>query len=141
MQYNLQIQQELPWQLVAKVGYVGNLGRQLDYTYNANQPDPGPETRRLGGRCDSLRRTWSMDLHDERWTFGISLAAGDHGEALLLRSVSFLTAYTWAHSIDNILLPMRSGARQTVPSRRTSDTVTTTGATTGFAYRHRFTHS
>ena len=31
-----------PWALVIKTAAVGNLGRHLYNTYNANQPVPGP---------------------------------------------------------------------------------------------------
>src|SRR5690606_4838398 len=41
-QFNLQLQQALPGDMVGKVGYVGNLGRRLDNTFNYNQPFPGP---------------------------------------------------------------------------------------------------
>ena len=41
-QFNFQIQQQMPMEMVAKVGFVGNVGRRLDTTYGYNQPEPGP---------------------------------------------------------------------------------------------------
>jgi len=42
-QYNLTVEHEITeWLLLLKAGYVGNLGRRLDTTYNLNQPIPGP---------------------------------------------------------------------------------------------------
>ena len=44
-QFNLGVERELPHGIVLKASYLGNLGRDLDITYNINQPVPGP------GRC------------------------------------------------------------------------------------------
>ena len=41
-QFNLTLEHEIaPWALVVKTAVVGNLGRHLYNTYNANQPIPG----------------------------------------------------------------------------------------------------
>src|SRR5580704_16941023 len=42
-QYNFGVERELPFNIIAKASYVGNLGRDLDVApYNINQPVPGP---------------------------------------------------------------------------------------------------
>jgi len=42
-QFNFGLERELPFNIIAKVTYVGNLGRDLDVApYNINQPVPGP---------------------------------------------------------------------------------------------------
>jgi len=41
-QFNFGAERELPFNVVVKASYVGNLGRDLDVTYNINQPVPGP---------------------------------------------------------------------------------------------------
>ena len=61
-QFNLTVEHELPWSLLLKTSYVGNLGRHLDTTYNLNQAVPGsgrgqqpPAVFRRpshAGRCD-----------------------------------------------------------------------------------------
>ena len=116
MQYNLQIQQELPWQLVAKVGYVGNLGRQLDYTYNANQPDPGP------GTPASRRplRIVAPNVVDATYMTSDGRSAYHSLQATMEKrfssGLSFLTAYTWAHSIDNVPNAFGGAANGPVPA-------------------------
>ena len=40
-QFNLTVEQELPWALLLKMSYVGNIGKHLDTTYNLNQAVPG----------------------------------------------------------------------------------------------------
>ena len=39
-QHSMQVQQQLPAALIAKVGFVGNLGHRLDTSWNYNQPVP-----------------------------------------------------------------------------------------------------
>ena len=42
-QFNLTLEHEIaPWSLVIRAAAVGNLGRRLYNTYNANQPVPAP---------------------------------------------------------------------------------------------------
>jgi carboxypeptidase family protein len=39
-QFNFGVERELPFNIVVKASYLGNLGRDLDITYNINQPVP-----------------------------------------------------------------------------------------------------
>jgi hypothetical protein len=139
MQYNLQIQQELPWQLVAKVGYVGNLGRQLDYTYNANQPDPGP------GTPASRRplRFVAPNVVDATYMTSDGRSAYHSLQATMEKrfssGLSFLTAYTWAHSIDNV--PNAFGGAANGPFPQDIRYRNNDRGDSGFDIRHRFTHS
>jgi len=115
-QFNLQLQQQLPWWgVVVKAGYVGNLGRQLHNTFNANQPVPGPGgpvTRR------PLRFLAPLVVNVTRAeTDGISNyhALQMTAEKRFSQGLGFLTAYTWSHSIDNVALDFGGGADGPVP--------------------------
>jgi outer membrane receptor protein involved in Fe transport len=101
-QYNLQIQQQLPKELVFKIGYVGNMGRRLDNSYNFNQPIPGagaPAPRRpLFAQAPGIVNVdynvsdGLSSYHSLQTTIERRFSSG----------LGFLTAFTWAHSIDNV---------------------------------------
>lgn len=101
-QYNLQLQQQLPKELVFKVGYVGNMGRRLDNVFNFNQPVPGagaPAPRRpLFSRAPGIVNI------DYNVSDGLSSYHSLQStiERRFSNGLGFLTAYTWAHSIDNV---------------------------------------
>jgi outer membrane receptor protein involved in Fe transport len=103
IQYNLQVQKEQPgWNVVYKLGYVGNLSRQLYNAYNFNQTAPGPGT--------PLSRRPLRDIAPA--VINVDYAATDgianyHGlqasaEKRFSSSLGFLVGYTWSHSIDNV---------------------------------------
>lgn len=114
-QFNMQVQHELGRGLVAKAGYVGNLGRQLHQTFNANQPEPGPggpaarrPLRLLAPLVVNVTRAETDGLsnyHSLQATLEKRFTAG----------LGFLTSYTWAHSIDNVGLDFGGGADGSVP--------------------------
>jgi hypothetical protein len=139
MQFNLQIQQELPWNMVAKIGYVGNLGRQLDYTYNYNQPDPGPTataTRRpLRNLVPNVTDVTYM-TSDGRSAYHALQATA---EKRFSSGLSFLTAYTWAHSVDNV--PNAFGGAANGPFPQDIRFRNNDRGNSGFDIRHRLTHS
>jgi outer membrane receptor protein involved in Fe transport len=115
-QFNFSIQHELPqWNTVLKGAYVGNLGRQLDDTFNFNQPEPGPapiaQRRPLRflaprvvnvnyGVSDGLSSYHSMQLSAEK---------------RFTTNLGFLTGYTYSHSIDNVGLQQGGGSEGPVP--------------------------
>ncbi|MEJ7609327.1 MAG: hypothetical protein WKF37_24400, partial [Bryobacteraceae bacterium] len=115
IQFNFQVQQELPWNMVAKVGYVGNLNRQLDNSYNINQPDPGP------GTPASRRPLRFVASNVADVTYALSDGNANYhslqatAEKRFSAGLSFLTAYTWSHSIDNIGNAFGGGANGPLP--------------------------
>jgi hypothetical protein len=139
-QFNLQVQQQMPWDMVVKAGYVGNLGRQLHNTFNLNQPAPGPgspATRRPF-------RVLAPDVVDvtRAETDGISNyhALQITAEKRFTQSLGFLTSYTWSHSIDNVGLDFGGGADGPVPqdirNRHSAER-----ATSAHDMQHRLVHS
>ncbi len=139
MQFNFQIQQELKGNLVAKVGYVGNLGRRLDNSYDYNQPLPGPQPllerrplRDLAPRVTGV----TYNPTDGRSNYH-SLQATL--EKRFSQGLSFLTAYTWAKSIDNVANQFGGAANGPLPQDiryRNNDR-----GPSGFDMRHRLTHA
>jgi hypothetical protein len=140
IQFNFQIQQELPWNMVAKVGYVGNLNRQLDYSFNTNLQDPGP------GTPASRRPLRSLVPNVTDVTYAVSDGNSNYhslqatAEKRFSSGLSFLSAYTWAHSIDNVPNAFGGAFNGPIPQdirfRGRADR-----GDSGFDIRHRFTHS
>lgn len=138
-QMNLQIQQQLPNALVAKIGYVGNLGRKLDSTFNLNQPVPGPG-------APAPRRpfnTIAPAVIGINYNTSDGLSSYHSLQATLERRFSsglgFLTAYTWSHAIDDVPNAFGGGDNGPIPQDirfRRNDR-----ATSGFNIAHRLTHS
>jgi len=110
-QFNVTVEHEIaPWEMVIKTAAVGNLGRHLYNTYNANQAVPGAtalNTRRplytLGPSLsdagyfttDGLSEYYAFQLTvDKRFSHGLSAILG----------------YAWSHAIDNVPLEFGGGA-------------------------------
>jgi hypothetical protein len=140
-QFNLQVQQQMPlWDVVVKAGFVGNLGRQLHNTFNANQQAPGPGSpasrrplRFVAPRVVNVTRAESdgiSNYHAFQFT----------AEKRFSQSLGFLTAYTWSHSIDNVGLDFGGGADGPVPqdirNRHSAER-----ATSAHDIQHRLVHS
>ncbi|HYM13914.1 MAG TPA: TonB-dependent receptor, partial [Bryobacterales bacterium] len=115
-QFNFGVEQELPaWNIVVKAFYLGNLGRDLDVNYNYNQPVPGPGAP--GPRMplyllapgvvgDTICATdGNSNYHSLQIT----------AEKRFSNGLSFLTAYTWAHSIDDVPLQEGGGGDGPIP--------------------------
>ncbi len=138
-QYNFQIQQELPASLVWKIGYVGNRNRGLDYTYDANQPDPGP------GAVAARRPLRTIAPNVQGATYAIADGYADYHalqttvERRFSSGLSFLSAYTWSHSIDNV--PNAFGGASNGPVPQDIRFRDVDRGSSGFDIRHRFTHS
>ncbi|MCW5983006.1 MAG: TonB-dependent receptor [Bryobacteraceae bacterium] len=102
-QYNLTVQHEVaPWQMLFKVGYVGNLGRRLGSTYDYNQAEPGLGTvasRRPFGTVRPRLTGVNFAVSDGLSSYHALQVSADkrfsHGFTMLL-------AYTWSHAIDNV---------------------------------------
>jgi hypothetical protein len=139
-QYNFQIQQQLPKDLVGKIGFVGNVGRRLDTTYEFNQPVPGPggpDPRRplfrIAPRVPSVNYMVSDGLSNYT-----SLQASL--ERRFTNGIGLLSAYTWSHSIDTVANAFGGADNGPTPQdiRCRHDCER---AASGFDIRHRFTQS
>ncbi len=138
-QYNLQVQQEFKGNLVFKVGYVGNLNRYLDYTFDANTPDPGP------GSVAARRPFRNLAPNVQGITYAVADGNANYHalqstlERRFSSGLSFLSAYTWAHSIDNVPNAFGGAANGPIPQDIRYRNVDR--GSSGFDIRHRFTHS
>jgi len=138
-QYILQIQQQLPADMVVKVGYVGNVGRRLDTTYDYNQPDPGPGApgpRRPLFRIAPAVVGVTYNVFDGKSNYNSLQATLERRFA---GGVGFLTAYTWSHSIDDVPNAFGGAANGPIPQDRRCRQCDR--ASSGFDIRHRLTHS
>jgi len=137
-QFNFSVQQEIPrWGTVVKAGYVGNLGRKLDTTYNYNIQDPGPGSpvlRRPLGLISPLVINVNLGVSDGLSAYH-SLQAS--AEKRFSSGLGFLTAYTYSHSIDNVGLQQGGGQEGPVPQDRRYRRVDR--GSTSFDLRHRLT--
>lgn len=138
-QYMFQIQQQLPKELVFKVGFVGNLGRRLDTTYDFNQPEPGPGApgpRRPLFRIAPAVVGVSYNVSDGKSNYNSLQATLERRFAA---GVGFLAAYTWSHSIDDVPNAFGGAANGPIPQDRRCRQCDR--ASSGFDIRHRLTHS
>ena len=138
-QYNFQVQQSLPKDLVFKVGYVGNMGRRLDNSYNYNQTVPGPE-------APALRRPLRFiapNVINADFNVSDGLSAYHSLQASLERrfasGIGFLTAYTWAHSVDTVA--NQFGGADNGPLPQDARYRRADRGNSGHDMRHRFVHS
>jgi len=138
-QFNMQLQQQLPKDLVFKIGYVANLGRRLENIFEYNQPVPGPE-------APALRRPLRFvapNVISAQYQVSDGLSAYHSLQTTLERrfanGIGFLTAYTWAHSHDWIANQFGSADNGPLPQdirNRRADR-----GNSGFDQRHRLVHS
>lgn len=138
-QFNLQVQRQLPKDMVAKIGYVGNLGRRLDSTYEFNQPVPGP------GAPGPRRPLTAIAPNVVSATYNVfdGLSSYHSMQATLERRFSgglgFLASYTWAKSIDNV--PNAFGGADNGPIPQDRRYRNADRAVSGFDIAQRFTYS
>ena len=87
--------------MLIKAGYVGNLGRRLDTTYNLNQPVPGATSTASRRPYFSVR----PNLSDVTWTVSDGLsnysALQLSVEKRFSHGLSALLGYAWGHIIDD----------------------------------------
>jgi outer membrane receptor protein involved in Fe transport len=140
MQFNLQVQHEVaPIGTVFKVGYVANLSRRLDNSYNYNLPDPGPGTpasRRPLRNINPRVLDVTYVTTDGRGYYHAFQASA---EKRFSGGMSFVSGYTWSHSLDNVANQFGGAANGPLPQDirfRNSDY-----GSSGFDLRHRFTHA
>ena len=138
-QFNLQLQQQLPKDLIFKIAYVGNLGRRLETQFNYNQTVPGPE-------APALRRPLRFiapNVINADYQVSDGLAAYHSLQTTIERrfasGIGFLTAYTWAHSID--IVANQFGGADNGPMPQDIRFRRNDRGNSGFDQRHRLVHS
>jgi hypothetical protein len=138
-QFNFGVERELPLNTVVKVAYLGNLGRNLDVTYNINQPVPGPGP--LGPR--ELLYSIAPGVASDLYASTDGLSAYHSLQATLQKryssGLSLLTAFTFSHSIDDVPLQQGGGVDGPIPQdprNRFADF-----ASSSFDIRRRFTQT
>ncbi len=138
-QYNFQIQQSLPKDLVYKIAYVGNMGRRLETSYDFNQVEPG-------SAAPALRRPLRFvapNVQGASYNVSDGLSSYHSLQMSLERrfasGIGFLTAYTWAHSIDDVANQFGGGDNGPIPQDRRNRRADR--GTSGHDMRHRFIHS
>ena len=138
-QANLQLQQQLPKELVLKVGYVGNVNSRLDNTFNYNQPLPGPGANGPRRPLNSIapeviNANYNVtDGNSHYQSLQASL------ERRFANNLGFVAAYTWSHSIDNTANAFGGADNGPIP-QDIRDRAADRG-TSGFDIQHRFTYS
>ena len=138
-QFNFGVERELPFNVVLKASYLGNLGRNLDITYNINQPVPGPGA--IGPR--ELLYTIAPGVSGDSYAATDGLSAYHSLQVTVQKryssGLSLLSAYTYSHSIDDVPLQEGGGADGPIPQDpryRSLDF-----ASSSFDIRHRFTQT
>jgi len=138
-QYNFQVQQQMPWETVFKIGYVGNIGRRMDTTWDYNLADPGPGTpasrRPLRNIAPNVIGVTYM-TSDGNSVYN-SLQASL--EKRFASGLGFQSSYTWSHAIDTLMNAFGGAANGPFPQDircRACDR-----GSSGFDIRHRFTQS
>lgn len=102
-QWNLMMQKKLPGQFFLDVGYVGSKGTNLTLTYDANRPiqivNPQVVTTPVGSR----RPFQGFDAINSTKSIGNSTyhSMQVKAERRMARGFSFITSYTWSHSLSN----------------------------------------
>ncbi len=138
-QFNFTVEQELSAiESVFRLGYVGNLGRRLDTTFNLNQPVPGP-----GSNVNLRRPYYGINPNITDVTFAVSDGDSDYHalqasfDKRLSKGLTGLVGYTWSHSIDDVA-PVFGGGTGTPQNSycRSCDR-----GNSAFDIRHRFTAS
>jgi hypothetical protein len=139
-QFNLTLEQEIaPAGMVLKVATVGNLGRHLYTTYNANQAVPGSTA------LNSRRPLYSADpnLSDISYftTDGLSnyYAMQVTADKRFNKGVSVLLGYTWSHAIDDV--PLEFGGGAAGPQPQDPRNISAERASSIIDMRHRLTLS
>lgn len=115
-QFNLTAEHEFaPAALVVKAAVVGNLGRHLYNTYNANQPIPGAaalNTRRpLYSIAPNVSDVSYFTVNGLSNYYAFQLTV----DKRMAKGLNGLFGYTWSHSIDNVPLEFGGGSSGPLP--------------------------
>jgi hypothetical protein len=101
-QFNLQIQRELPGNMVAEIGYIGNLSRKLPgANLNTNQIPP----QLLGPGAGRLQRPFPQFSNVSIASPSLGVSSYNAGmvkvEKRFSRGVNLLSTYTWSKFLEN----------------------------------------
>jgi len=115
-QFNFGLEHELKSSnIVLKAVYLGNLGRHLDINYNYNQAIPGP------GAIAPRMPLYGLAPGVVGDTYAATDGVSDYhslqltAEKRFSQGLSFLSAYTYAHSIDNVPLQQGGNGEGPIP--------------------------
>lgn len=133
LQWNFNIQQELPGKFILQTGYTGSGGRKLYYTANVNQPLPGP------GAIDPRRPIqgfsgiflWAPVFKSNYNAFTTQL------DRRFSNGFTLLASYTYGHSIDDG--PANSESND--PAPQDVRNLRANRGNSSFDIRHRFVTS
>lgn len=133
LQWNLNLQQELPGRFVLQLGYTGSGGRKLYYTNNVNQPFPG------AGNVDARRPiqgfsgifNWAPLFKSSYNAFTTQV------ERRFAGGFSLLASYTYGHSIDD----GPASAENNDPAPQDARNLRSNRGSSSFDIRHRFVTS
>lgn len=110
-QFNLTLEHEIvPWRLAIKAAAVGNLGRRLYNSYDANQPIPS------AAALNTRRPYFSVAPNLAGVSYFVSDGLSSYYAGQLTvdkrlgKGLSGLVGYSWAHAIDNVVLEFGGGA-------------------------------
>lgn len=110
-QFNFTVEQEItPIQTVVRAATLGNLGRHLYNTYNANQAVPGATA------LNTRRPLYNLDPNVTDVNYFITNGLSEYYALQVTvdkrfnRGVSVLAGYTWSHAIDNVPLEFGGGS-------------------------------
>ena len=118
MNYNLNIQRELPGSMIFQVGYVGSQGRRLETTYEGNPITPaGQAACAASAACRADRLNQAVDFPTHTLyvpgniisSVGVQASVGDSRynslqtslEKRFSHGVWYRLSYTYSHSIDD----------------------------------------
>jgi outer membrane receptor protein involved in Fe transport len=136
-QFNVTVEHELPWSLLFKTSYVGNIGKHLDTTFNLNQAIPGT------GAVNDRRPFFAIRpaLADVNWAVSDGTASYHalqfSAQKRLTHGLNGLLSYTWGHSVDTVGQAFGGGADGPLP-QDPRNRLASKGASP-FDIRHRLT--
>ena len=100
-QWHLSVQREMGHDTVFEVTYAGSKGSKLFTFFNGNQADPSPDPNApLAPRRPVPAIDNGIDLFGSRGSSSYN-SLQLRAEKRFSHGFSFLTSYTWSHSIDN----------------------------------------
>ena len=139
-QFNVTVEHEIaPASLLVKAAAVGNLGRHLYDTYNANQAIPGAtalNTRRpLYGMDPNVSDVsyFTTDGLSEYYAFQLTV------DKRLSRGLTAILGYTWSHAIDDV--PLEFGGGNAGPQPQDPRNIRAERGNSIIDMRHRLTVS
>ena len=118
-QWNVNVEHELPGNVLLTAGYVGTSGKKLLLEPNLNQPLPGPgsvASRRPFPLYSDI--TWNEGANSSIYN-SLQLSA----EKRLAHGIQFVGSYTWSHAIDSgTFVGARQNFQNLAAERGNSDT-------------------